>query len=262
MPNFRYKALTQARRDRHRLDRGADRGRGRAPHRVSRPRAGRYRHRGARPRARVSFFTLTQAREVRGRDRVHARPRAAAEGRRAARRCARTAVERFRRRPPAPDGREDPRRDPVGRELRRGAGASSVAVPADVSSRWCGSAKPPASLDEILEVLAAERARAEALRRKLGDALRYPAFVLFAATAVLVFFLLFVLPQFASVLRDFNAKLDPIVLIVHRRLGLPARATATVLARRRSRCIAGTLVAVAPPEHRASRSCRASRACR
>ncbi len=68
------------------------------------------------------------------------------------------------------------------------------------------------TLGEILEVLAAERARAEALRRKLGDALRYPAFVLLAAMAVLTFFLLFVLPQFAAVLRDFNAKLDPVVL--------------------------------------------------
>jgi general secretion pathway protein F len=67
------------------------------------------------------------------------------------------------------------------------------------------------TLGEILEVLAAERARSEALRRKLGDALRYPAFILFAATSVLMFFLLFVLPQFAAVLRDFNAKLDPTV---------------------------------------------------
>src|SRR6478609_3852323 len=69
------------------------------------------------------------------------------------------------------------------------------------------------SLAEILEVLAAERARSEGLRRKLGDALRYPAFVLLAAVSVLMFFLLFVLPQFASVLKDFNAKLDPIVVI-------------------------------------------------
>ena len=67
------------------------------------------------------------------------------------------------------------------------------------------------TLDHILEVLAAERGRAEALRRKLSDALRYPAFVLFAAGCVLFFFLLFVLPQFASVLRDFGAKLDPVV---------------------------------------------------
>lgn len=68
------------------------------------------------------------------------------------------------------------------------------------------------TLDRILEVLASERSRAEALRRKLGDALRYPAFVLFAAVCVLVFFLMFVLPQFATVLRDFGAKLDPMVL--------------------------------------------------
>lgn len=66
-------------------------------------------------------------------------------------------------------------------------------------------------LDHILEALGNERARAEVLRRKVSDALRYPAFVLFAAGAVLVFFLLFVLPQFAAVLRDFGAKLDPIV---------------------------------------------------
>jgi general secretion pathway protein F len=53
--------------------------------------------------------------------------------------------------------------------------------------------------------------RAEATRRKLADALRYPVFVLFAAGCVLFFFLLFVLPQFATVLRDFNAKLDPLL---------------------------------------------------
>jgi general secretion pathway protein F len=67
------------------------------------------------------------------------------------------------------------------------------------------------ALDHILEVLATERARAEALRRKLGDALRYPVFVFFAAVCVLFFFLMFVLPQFAAVLRDFGAKLDPMV---------------------------------------------------
>jgi general secretion pathway protein F len=67
------------------------------------------------------------------------------------------------------------------------------------------------ALDHILEVLGAERQRAEALRRRLSDALRYPAFLLFAAGAVLIFFLAFVLPQFASVLRDFNAKLDPMI---------------------------------------------------
>jgi general secretion pathway protein F len=67
------------------------------------------------------------------------------------------------------------------------------------------------TLDHILEVIADERGRSELLRRKLSEALRYPAFVLFAAGCVLFFFLLFVLPQFATVLRDFGAKLDTIV---------------------------------------------------
>ena len=67
------------------------------------------------------------------------------------------------------------------------------------------------ALDYVLDVLGGERNRAEAMRRKVADALRYPAFVLFAACGVLSFFLLFVIPQFAAVLQDFNAKLDPIV---------------------------------------------------
>ena len=63
-------------------------------------------------------------------------------------------------------------------------------------------------LNHILELVANERTRAEALRRKLTDALQYPAFILFAASCVLMFFILFVLPQFSSVLRDFGAKSD------------------------------------------------------
>lgn len=65
------------------------------------------------------------------------------------------------------------------------------------------------TLDRTLELLAGERARAEELRRTLLEALQYPTFVLAAAGGVLVFFLLFVLPQFSNVLRDMGAKLDP-----------------------------------------------------
>jgi len=68
------------------------------------------------------------------------------------------------------------------------------------------------ALAPILESLAGERQRAEAMRRRVMDALRYPAFLLLAAGGVLTFFLLFVLPQFASVFRDFNAKLDPMLV--------------------------------------------------
>ena len=66
------------------------------------------------------------------------------------------------------------------------------------------------TLEQILQVLAGDRSRAEALRRKITDAVRYPAFLLFAATCVLVFFLTFVLPQLGAVLRDMGAKIDPI----------------------------------------------------
>jgi general secretion pathway protein F len=69
------------------------------------------------------------------------------------------------------------------------------------------------TLETMLQMLARERMRAEALQRKVADALRYPSFVLLAAVGVLIFFLMFVLPQFSAVLRDFGAELDPIARI-------------------------------------------------
>src|SRR5271156_5676573 len=65
------------------------------------------------------------------------------------------------------------------------------------------------SLDQVLEVLANERMRAEAVRRQLAEAIRYPLFIFVAAACVLTFFLTFVLPQFTSVLHDLGAKIDP-----------------------------------------------------
>lgn len=67
------------------------------------------------------------------------------------------------------------------------------------------------TLAPVLEALTGERQRSEALRRRLGDALRYPAFLLVASGAVLVFFLTVVLPQFTAVFRDFGTKLDPVL---------------------------------------------------
>jgi general secretion pathway protein F len=67
------------------------------------------------------------------------------------------------------------------------------------------------SLDQVLEVLAGERMRAEAVRRKLVEAIRYPAFIFAAAGCVLTFFLTFVLPQFSAVLKDLGAKIDPML---------------------------------------------------
>src|SRR5262249_52375924 len=96
------------------------------------------------------------------------------------------------------------------------------------------------TLDQVLEVLANERARAEATKRKLTDALRYPVFVMFAAAAVLVFFLFVVLPQFGTVLRDFGAKLDPVVATL---------LAASDFARGNTIAIVATLVAVGLGAH-------------
>jgi general secretion pathway protein F len=64
------------------------------------------------------------------------------------------------------------------------------------------------TLDHVLEVMGAERVRAEAMHRKLTDAMQYPIFVLAAAWCVMLFFFAFVLPQFSAVLRDFGTKTD------------------------------------------------------
>jgi general secretion pathway protein F len=64
------------------------------------------------------------------------------------------------------------------------------------------------TLDQVLEMLGAERARSEQMRRKLTDAMQYPAFVLVAAAGVMLFFILFVLPQFSAVLQDFGSQSD------------------------------------------------------
>ena len=85
------------------------------------------------------------------------------------------------------------------------------------------------TLDQVLEMLGAERARSEQMRRKLTDAMQYPAFVLVAAIGVMLFFILFVLPQFSSVLQDFGAKSDT-ALSYFLRLSDFMRANGTVLA--------------------------------
>ena len=144
------------------------------------------------------------------RDDFHRRSRASSARRAPASTMRSNSVCRRGSRPPAAGGRQDHRGDSRRRKLRRRARPIIRLCFRRCMSRSCASARPPARSPTCLEVLGAERVRAEALRRRFADALRYPAFVLAAATAVLLFFLIFVLPQFAGVLRDFNAKLDPV----------------------------------------------------
>jgi general secretion pathway protein F len=94
------------------------------------------------------------------------------------------------------------------------------------------------TLDQVLEMLGAERARAELMRRKLTDAMQYPAIVLVASICVMLFFILFVLPQFSSVLQDFGAKSDS-TLSVLIKVSDFLRANATVMMLASASAIAG-----------------------
>jgi general secretion pathway protein F len=94
------------------------------------------------------------------------------------------------------------------------------------------------TLDQVLEMLGVERARSEQMRRKLTDAMQYPAFVLVAAFCVMLFFILFVLPQFSAVLQDFGGKTDT-ALATFIRLSDFLRANATVILLACAAAIAG-----------------------
>jgi general secretion pathway protein F len=94
------------------------------------------------------------------------------------------------------------------------------------------------TLDQVLEMLGTERARSEQMRRKLTDAMQYPLFVLIAAVCVMLFFILFVLPQLSSVLQDFGAKSDS-ALSVFIKLSDFLRANANTSALTAASAIAG-----------------------
>jgi type IV pilus assembly protein PilC len=62
-------------------------------------------------------------------------------------------------------------------------------------------------LDEILLRLATYIEKAEALRRKVKSALTYPTVVFVVATIASLFMLLFIIPVFAKIFRDFGSQL-------------------------------------------------------
>jgi general secretion pathway protein F len=72
-------------------------------------------------------------------------------------------------------------------------------------------AEAAGNLDKILESVGEERLRTERLLEKISSSLRYPAVLFVVALSVLVFFLVVVVPQFASVLRDFGQEMTGLV---------------------------------------------------
>lgn len=63
-------------------------------------------------------------------------------------------------------------------------------------------------LERVLGAIVADRTRREALAERFGQSLRYPIFLIVAAVAILLFFLVLVVPQFEPVFRDLGGKLN------------------------------------------------------
>ena len=108
----------------------------------------------------------------------------------------------------------------VARDLRHSVtGGASFAEAMAGHDRLFGSdvvtmvrvAEAAGTLDKVLKTVAEARARSERMVESISSSLRYPAFLLLAASAVLIFFLVVVVPQFAGVLRDFGAKQTGVV---------------------------------------------------
>jgi len=76
------------------------------------------------------------------------------------------------------------------------------------------SAEATGNLENALEIIAQERLKLEKITAQIYAALRYPLFLMSVSVAVLLFFLLFVVPQFADVIRDFHTSPDVLVASV------------------------------------------------
>lgn len=76
------------------------------------------------------------------------------------------------------------------------------------------SAEATGNLQRALEGIAQERMKQEKISAKLRSAIRYPIFLVVVSQAVLLFFLLFVVPQFAAVVQDYGTRPDSLVATV------------------------------------------------
>jgi general secretion pathway protein F len=63
-------------------------------------------------------------------------------------------------------------------------------------------------LDAVLRAIVEDRTRRELLAERVNGAVRYPLFLVGSAAAILLFFLIYVVPQFEPVLKDLGGRLN------------------------------------------------------
>jgi general secretion pathway protein F len=83
---------------------------------------------------------------------------------------------------------------------------SSIIEPAYVAMVRAGEAS--GKLSPVLRAIVEDRARRETLANQINAAIRYPLFLVGSAVVVLLFFLIYVVPQFEPVFRDLGGRLN------------------------------------------------------
>jgi general secretion pathway protein F len=88
----------------------------------------------------------------------------------------------------------------------------TLVEPAHVAMVRAGEAS--GKLDAVLCAIVEDRTRRELLAERIGAAVRYPLFLVGSATVILLFFLIYVVPQFEPVFKDLGGRLNAGAAIV------------------------------------------------
>jgi len=83
---------------------------------------------------------------------------------------------------------------------------SKIIEPAYIAMVRAGEAS--GKLENVLQAIVQDRTRKELLAERFNAAIRYPLFLVTAAILILVFFLLYVVPQFEPVFKDLGGRLN------------------------------------------------------
>ena len=82
----------------------------------------------------------------------------------------------------------------------------SIMEPTYVAMVRAGEAS--GNLDSVLRAIVDDRARRQLLAERMSSAVRYPCFLVGTASVILVFFLMYVVPQFEPVFKDLGGRLN------------------------------------------------------
>jgi general secretion pathway protein F len=83
---------------------------------------------------------------------------------------------------------------------------SSIIEPAYVAMVRAGEAS--GKLDAVLRAIVEDRARREVMADRINSAVRYPLFLVGSAVVIMLFFLMYVVPQFEPVFKDLGGRLN------------------------------------------------------